>query len=61
MGEERYYVYYDAGSCHDGDHSTGMEEFPTEAAARAFMSRWHAENYTYGENGCTLIRGVEVA
>ena len=63
----KFFVFYDYGSCNDGSHSSGAEEFDTleealkcievEHWSRARAEYWGKEPYT--GQGISLIAGTE--
>jgi hypothetical protein len=62
MAVEKFYVYFNFGSCNDGSHDAGLEDFPTheEAQARALELRQCYLREGDTEGGPVMIQGVEV-
>lgn len=60
---EVYFVYWDEGSCNDGSHTNGLEQFQTldEAYKRIVeLTTKNKGNYTevWDSSNVTLIKGV---
>lgn len=54
-----FFVYWDKGSCNDGDHDTGLEEFDSAKAALERIKEIKSFNFAF--NGyVTLIEGDTV-
>jgi hypothetical protein len=53
----KYYVYYDDGSCHEGDHINGLDEYETHARAIARVEQLRRDR---GDLIVVLIEGTDM-
>jgi hypothetical protein len=56
----RYYLYYDFGSCNDGDHCHGLEIFETVEAVEARATDLKEAYHAWNLNHMTVIHGTIV-
>lgn len=55
---EKYFLYYNAGGCNDGDHAYDLEEFDSEEEARQrFEEIQERDTEAYG----AIVKGVRCA
>jgi hypothetical protein len=50
-----FFVYYDFGSCNNGDHCYGLKEFRTHREAAAGLAELKALAREYGEEGAGIV------
>lgn len=58
---EKYFVYFECGSCNDGSHSNELKEFDTLEEAYQYIERYIKKQYDWFWNGHAVIwKGVQV-
>lgn len=52
---KRFYIWWDVGSCNDGDHDTGFTSFPTLVEV---MNKAEELKVRYYDVSYTIVEGV---
>lgn len=55
-----FFVHYDYGSCNDGDHPHGLEEFGTEQEALAYIAHCKQSNCFAQDGYFVVIEGRRI-